>query len=63
MSNNANHNTLVLANAIALASESVLKVLGGDVSDNINGETATPDTVTSLVASIINSDVQGKCND
>lgn len=54
------NNALIIANAIALSTEAAMKVLGGDVSDNINGATATPDSVTSLTASIVNSVVQGK---
>ncbi len=57
---NANHNAFMIANAIVLARETVLKVLGGDVASTIDGIAATPNAVTSLVASVINRDMQGK---
>lgn len=56
---NANHNAFMIANAIVLARETVLKVLGGDVAQSIDGVAATPNTVTSLVASTINREIQG----
>lgn len=57
---NANHNAFMVANAIVLARETVLKVLGGDVASTLDGLPATPNAVTSLVSSVVNREVQGK---
>lgn len=56
----ANHNAFMVANATVLARETVLKVLGGDLATTVDGVAVTPNTVTSLVSSVINREVQGK---